>query len=130
MNSTIYIRKENEVRWDNITDKSAWVNAMLEKSPPNSIVEREGLEPGKKSTEANRFYGPQDLSDEFMQNNPPKKIASRPSVTISSSDVPQTIDNPMQLKQVLKEDLKDYRTCKHGADPAFCKQAKPGKECK
>ena len=22
------------------------------------------------------------------------------------------------------------RTCKHGADPAFCKHAKPGKECK
>lgn len=41
----MYIRKENEERWDNITDKSAWVNAMLEKSPPNSIVEREKLEP-------------------------------------------------------------------------------------
>lgn len=45
MNSTIYIRQENENRWESITDKSAWVNAMLEKSPPNSKVIAEKLEP-------------------------------------------------------------------------------------
>jgi len=50
MQATIYIRKENEDRWDGITDKSAWVNAYLAKSPPNSIVEKENLERTKEST--------------------------------------------------------------------------------
>ena len=45
MRENIYIRKENENRWQAITNKSAWVNAMLSKSPPNSIITREGLEP-------------------------------------------------------------------------------------
>jgi hypothetical protein len=45
MQATIYIRKENQARWDEIKDKSAWVNAYLEKSPPNSKVLAEGLEP-------------------------------------------------------------------------------------
>lgn len=45
MNSTIYIRKENEDRWSAITDKSAWVNAYLSKNPPNSVVIKERLEP-------------------------------------------------------------------------------------
>jgi hypothetical protein len=45
MQATIYIRKENQARWDEIKDKSAWVNAYLEKSPPNSRVLAEGLEP-------------------------------------------------------------------------------------
>lgn len=44
MNATIYIQKKNEERWEGITDKSAWVNAMLEKSPPNSLVESQKLE--------------------------------------------------------------------------------------
>jgi hypothetical protein len=43
--ANIYIRKENETRWGLITDKSAWVNAMLEKSPPNSKVREQHLEP-------------------------------------------------------------------------------------
>lgn len=43
--ANIYIRKENEERWNAITDKSAWVNAYLEKSPPNSVVVKRGLEP-------------------------------------------------------------------------------------
>lgn len=45
MQTTIYIRKDNEERWNSITDKSAWVNAYLSKSPPNSIVDKMNLEP-------------------------------------------------------------------------------------
>lgn len=47
MRENIYIRKENEDRWKAITNKSAWVNAYLSKSPPNSIVEAKNLEPEK-----------------------------------------------------------------------------------
>lgn len=33
MNITIYIRKENEAAWNDIPDKSAWVNAQIAKGP-------------------------------------------------------------------------------------------------
>lgn len=50
MQCTIYIRKDNQERWKSITDKSAWVNAYLEKSPPNSVVISKNLEPESLST--------------------------------------------------------------------------------
>lgn len=40
----IYIRNDNQDRWEAITDKSAWVNAMLEASAPNKVVLDKGLE--------------------------------------------------------------------------------------
>lgn len=100
---TVYVRKKDMDAWIKLPNKAEAVRAMLHGQKLDAVK----------------------VVESFSE-----KIASRPSVTISSSDVPQTIDNPGQLKQVLKEDLKDYRTCKHGMDPAFCKHAKPGKECK
>lgn len=35
--SNIYIRKDNETKWDNIPDKSAWVNDMIAKSGAKEI---------------------------------------------------------------------------------------------
>lgn len=53
-------------------------------------------------------------------------------ITVSSSTVAMTADNVAQLKRVrpLSGQLIDAETCKHGADPKFCKKAKPGKVCK
>jgi hypothetical protein len=62
MQTTIFIRKRNEERWQSITDKSAWVNAYLEKSPPNSIVEKKGLEPVEKPLKETAF---QALKERF-----------------------------------------------------------------
>ena len=69
---------------------------------------------------------------EFLHNalnTLPQKNASGPTakMTISSSEVPMTADNPHQLKEVLKD---DYTLCKHGMHPGFCKYSKPGKVCK
>lgn len=57
------------------------------------------------------------------------------STTITSSDVPMTTTNPSMLKQVdtasLKKGiLKNLPSCKHGANPDFCKFARNGKPCK
>ena len=37
--------------------------------------------------------------------------------------------NKMKEKKMATDD-KDYKLCKHGAYPAFCKHASPGKPCK
>lgn len=87
MRENIYIRKSNEPRWKEITNKSAWVNAMLEKSPPNSIVEKKSLE--------------------HHAGLPVKQLGKVHS----------------------KLDEMAPKVCPHGADPKFCKYAKPGKEC-
>lgn len=36
MQTTIYIRKDNEDRWNAIADKSAWVNDLLSKTAPRA----------------------------------------------------------------------------------------------
>lgn len=41
MNTTLYIRKENEEKWNKIPDKSNWVNTLLENSDDTS---RYGIE--------------------------------------------------------------------------------------
>lgn len=45
MRENIYIRMVNENRWKNITNKSAWVNAMLERTPPNAKAIKQHFEP-------------------------------------------------------------------------------------
>jgi hypothetical protein len=64
--ANIYIRKENEARWGLITDKSAWVNAMLEKSPPNSKVIEQKLEPEPI------YVSDPDLGDPSNQSGTPR----------------------------------------------------------
>lgn len=70
-----------------------------------------------------------------MKGSPSTKKPEKESITISTSQVEPTIDNPFSYKQVDKVDaikgiLTDAPTCKHGYDPELCKYAKPGKECK
>ncbi len=44
MQTTIYIRKENENQWNSLEDKSAWVNDQLSRTPnvvPNEPIDDE-----------------------------------------------------------------------------------------
>lgn len=57
------------------------------------------------------------------------------SLTVVSSSVTMTKENPSQFMQIdrkkaLAGEFAPVKSCKHGYDPRFCKHAKPGKPCK
>lgn len=103
MNSTIYIRKENESRWENITDKSAWVNAMLEKSPPNSKVIAEQLEPPAEEIKGDDLW---PTTNEKPDIKPKEAVAS--ASRGSESATPKNSN--------------DVEFCKHNAVKGMCKK--------
>lgn len=97
MNSTIYIRKENEARWNGIKDKSAWVNAYLSKSPPNSIVTRDKLE----------------VSEEFVA----PKVDVTDLIKSGATPTPAPKYDPVVAERQLSGELSccqnETRPCKH-----------------
>lgn len=92
MRANIHIRKTNQARWDGITNKSAWVNAMLEKSPPNSIVEKQRLEP-----------------------TPPTNESLGNAVQELKKDLPKLVKKSRKTKP-------DTEFCTHGFPVGFCKK--------
>lgn len=92
MNATIYIRKENEDKWNSIEDKSAFVNLALGGTDVPVV------------------------NSAIKQRKEIEKILE-PHLTV------------MKEKKMATGDT-DYKLCKHGAYPQFCKFAKPGKPCK
>jgi hypothetical protein len=80
--ANIHIRKSNEARWNAITKKSAWVNAMLEKSPPNSKVIEQKLEPEPKAVHTFVPEQKPPIGAPFAFGTPPPTAPVPPNPTL------------------------------------------------
>lgn len=98
MQTTIYIRKENEKFWESLHDKSAWINEKL----------------------AEPFIGKVRARQDYRPAPPPTKTVSRDSY----KDIPAKSDPTYTVAEAITNDLVGAGLCEHGADKRQCLQVK------
>jgi hypothetical protein len=98
----IFIRKDNQDKWNAIPDKSNWINTILENADDTSRFG--AIRPGPAG--------------------PMVSVLSEAPGAVGEM-IDKAFDNGQGLTYFI-----DFKPCKHGADPKFCRFAKPGKPCK
>lgn len=143
MTMNIYISSENEKHLRKEESMSGLINRLLDEHysiarntrTKTASSKEPVLHVENKGTASERRFYTAPIKPFKVESGNVRQVDSHeknasgatPKMTISSSDVPMTADNPHQLKEVLRD---DYTLCKHGMDPQFCKHAKPGQKCK
>lgn len=103
---TVYIREEDLDAWNNVSNKAAFLHDALN---PGQFV-----------------AGPLDdfQKDEIRH----KAIYERPAFNEVRETKVVTTTSPKMFPDIV--DKLVVKSCKHGADPKFCRFAKNGKACK